>query len=321
MTRRDAGKGHKQGNLMKNMHKTLGFGILMLAIATFSGQKAFAADVTVAWDVPTQNTDGSALTDLAGYKLSWGRALGSYDVTVDAGNSTTRVLTGLSEGATYYAAAKAYNSAGRESSYCTELTFTVADVTAPVITPPAASTLEANAEGKIAVPDFASSLSVTDNVSPRAQIVVSQAPAAGSLVGVGTTAVTLRAADAAGNTAQVAVNLTVNALNLAPVISAGPDVTVTGLTSVVTLAGTASDDGQPSGSTMTVAWSQISGPGVAAFANATSARTTVTFSQAGTYVLRLKGTDGTLDSVDDVQVIIKPILIPGPPRNLRVVTK
>ncbi len=33
---------------------------------------------TLSWTPPTQNTDGSPLTDLAGYRVYWGTSSGNY---------------------------------------------------------------------------------------------------------------------------------------------------------------------------------------------------------------------------------------------------
>jgi hypothetical protein len=93
--------------------------------------------------------------------------------------------------------------------------------------------------------------------------------------------------------------------NQAPVASAGPDRTVT-LPAAITLAGSVSDDGLPAGSTLTAAWTQLSGPGTATFTDPTSATTDVTFSATGTYDLRLTADDSALQGSDDVTVIVNP---------------
>jgi ABC-type glycerol-3-phosphate transport system substrate-binding protein len=37
---------------------------------------------TLTWDAPTTNVDGTPLTDLAGYKVYYGTALGNYKVVI-----------------------------------------------------------------------------------------------------------------------------------------------------------------------------------------------------------------------------------------------
>ena len=92
-------------------------------------------------------------------------------------------------------------------------------------------------------------------------------------------------------------------VNLAPVVNAGPDQIVTYPTAVM-MAGSASDDGLPYGSTLTRTWSKVSGPGTVTFFNATALNATAAFSTAGSYTLRLTVSDGNLSSSDDVIVTV-----------------
>ena len=73
---------------------------------------------TLSWTPPTQNEDGSTLTDLAGYKIYWGTTPGNYtnSVTVDNPGLTTYVVSNLSPG-TYEFVATSVNDAGVESVY------------------------------------------------------------------------------------------------------------------------------------------------------------------------------------------------------------
>lgn len=74
--------------------------------------------VTLSWVAPTENTDGTALTDLAGYKIYYGTSEGSYpnNVVIDNAGVTTYVIDNLSPGIWYFVMT-ANNSAGVESSY------------------------------------------------------------------------------------------------------------------------------------------------------------------------------------------------------------
>jgi Putative Ig domain len=87
---------------------------------------AFAISVTAAagagtaelsWTVPTENTDGTPLTDLAGYRIYHGTSEASLATVVDVpgASSTTYVFRGLPSGPRYFAIAS-YNGAGVESS-------------------------------------------------------------------------------------------------------------------------------------------------------------------------------------------------------------
>ena len=93
--------------------------------------------------------------------------------------------------------------------------------------------------------------------------------------------------------------------NHAPVVNAGPDQTVK-LPAQGTMQGSVTDDGLPTPPTLTSSWSQVSGPGTASFADPTDPTTSVTFPVDGTYVLRLTGDDGALQSLDDVTVTVLP---------------
>jgi hypothetical protein len=72
---------------------------------------------SLSWAAPTQNTDGSALTDLAGYKIYYGTTAGqlSQVISINATGSTSYVVTGLASG-TYYFAVAALASDGTESA-------------------------------------------------------------------------------------------------------------------------------------------------------------------------------------------------------------
>jgi hypothetical protein len=85
------------------------FSIQVVATAT--------ASVTLSWTPPTQNTDGSALTDLAGYKVYWGTTQGSYpnSVTLNNPGLASYVVDQLTP-ATWYFAMSALNNQGIESA-------------------------------------------------------------------------------------------------------------------------------------------------------------------------------------------------------------
>jgi hypothetical protein len=78
----------------------------------------------------------------------------------------------------------------------------------------------------------------------------------------------------------------------------------------ISLAGTASDDGLPTGSSLTTTWSLASGPASVTFGNANAAATTVTFPQGGTYVLTLSGTDGSATAFQNLTVVVPSTFTP-----------
>ncbi|MCM0082099.1 fibronectin type III domain-containing protein [Geomonas sp. Red32] len=99
---------------------------LTAATLTWGARPAEAAQATLNWSAPTTNTNGSTLTDLAGYKVYLGSASHSYQQKIDVGKVTSYAASNLTAGSTYYFAVTAYDTAGNESSYSNEVTKTVA---------------------------------------------------------------------------------------------------------------------------------------------------------------------------------------------------
>ncbi len=75
-----------------------------------------SATATLSWTAPTENTDGTPVTDLAGYHILYGTSPSELTntVTVAGAATTTFEISGLAEG-TYYFAVVAFNSAGLDS--------------------------------------------------------------------------------------------------------------------------------------------------------------------------------------------------------------
>ena len=70
----------------------------------------------VSWTPPVQRTDGSALTDLAGYRVYYGKGLNSLTKIIDIRNAgqTSQFIDDLDTG-TWYFAVTAYTRDGLES--------------------------------------------------------------------------------------------------------------------------------------------------------------------------------------------------------------
>lgn len=85
--------------------------------------------VVLSWTAPTENEDGSPLTDLAGYRLYWAREPGvpgvyPNTVTIDNPGVTIYVVEDLAPG-TYEFVATAFNASGAESRFSNPTTKTV----------------------------------------------------------------------------------------------------------------------------------------------------------------------------------------------------
>ncbi len=128
---------------------------------------------------------------------------------------------------------------------------------------------------------------------------------AGVLLSVGDNQITARAVDAASNEATVSINVKREAQNGSPAVYAGTDQTLT-LPHTASLHGTASDDGLPTGSSLTTNWSVVSNPASVAFTNINSLQTVASFGASGTYVLRLTASDGEISDSDDITITVEP---------------
>ena len=86
---------------------------------TVAAQQTGSAELR--WTPPTHNVDGSPITDLAGYLVSYGTAPRSYTVSLPINGASINNVTieGLEAG-TYYFAVKAVNAAGTVSDYSNE---------------------------------------------------------------------------------------------------------------------------------------------------------------------------------------------------------
>ena len=73
---------------------------------------------TLSWTPPTENEDGTAIIDLAGYRIYWGTTPGSYpnSVTINNPGVVMFVVENLVPGS-YEFAVTAFNTAGVESVY------------------------------------------------------------------------------------------------------------------------------------------------------------------------------------------------------------
>jgi hypothetical protein len=97
------------------------------ASTTPATANSVTGNVTLAWVAPTANTNGSALTNLAGYKIYYGTASKQYTSTISVSNPATLsyVINSLTVGQQYFFAVTAVSSAGVESSDSPEISGTI----------------------------------------------------------------------------------------------------------------------------------------------------------------------------------------------------
>jgi hypothetical protein len=103
------------------------------SLGTSSGSLTSSSDpsnksITLSWSQPTQNSDGTSLTDLAGYTLHYGTASQDYTGTIQI-TSPTQTSYVVSDGSfppgTYYFAISAFNAQQVSSSLSSEVAVNV----------------------------------------------------------------------------------------------------------------------------------------------------------------------------------------------------
>ena len=96
--------------------------------ATGSTAAATAKSVTLSWNAPTENSNGTSLTNLAGYTLHYGTTpqdyTGSIEIT-DPTQTSYVVSNSNFPAGTYYFAISAYNAQQVSSSMSGEVTVTL----------------------------------------------------------------------------------------------------------------------------------------------------------------------------------------------------
>lgn len=93
-------------------------GVTSASLAPFSvAVSSPSGSATVTWTAPTTYTDGTALTDLAGYHVYYGTSPSSLTQVIDVANAgaTSDTISNLAS-ATWYFAVTAYTTSGLESA-------------------------------------------------------------------------------------------------------------------------------------------------------------------------------------------------------------
>jgi hypothetical protein len=94
-------------------HESTALSAFAIAVTTVSNGRA-----TLSWTAPTENTDGSTLGNLSGYRIRYGTSASALTSTIVIENAsvTTYVVEDLAP-ATWYFAVTAVNTTGAESAY------------------------------------------------------------------------------------------------------------------------------------------------------------------------------------------------------------
>jgi len=279
------------------------FSVLLVALLLSVWVRA--EQVTLAWDANTE-------ADLAGYKVHYGTASGSYTTSVDAHKVTTAVVTGLAAGQTYYFVVTAYNAANNESGYSNQVSYSIPAPNGAPATPASPT----GASAALVNASIAFSTSTTDPNGDSLEYrydwgggVFSSWGAAGqshSWSAAGAYAVKAQARDShLAESAWSAGKTVTISQNQAPTANAGPDQTVAA-GAVVSLNGTGSD---PDNGISSWQWRQAAGTSVILSGAVTQqARFTAPNIATGsaTLVFELQATDaGGLSATDSIAVTVQ----------------
>ena len=126
---KDPLKLQSPGSSLKRVLHLLVFGSIALfsmaglMLFVFAGE-ARCADVTVAWDANPEPA-------VRGYVIYYGTSPGNYTQSIDVGNSTNCLISGLQAGATYYMAVTAYDDSRNESGFSNEIVYAASPESSP----------------------------------------------------------------------------------------------------------------------------------------------------------------------------------------------
>lgn len=99
------------------MHHLIRFLLILLASSAVF-EKARGHNIILNWDA-------SASPVVAGYDVYYGTTSGIYPYKVDAGDNLSVTISNLTPGLTYFFAATAYDAAGDESPFSSEVSYIV----------------------------------------------------------------------------------------------------------------------------------------------------------------------------------------------------
>jgi glycosidase len=109
----------------------------------------------------------------------------------------------ISQEGVYTVNVRAVDKAGNVGEMASQLIRV--DRTAPSVVVPAPPAATADGDCQATIPDLAASVTAADNLTPAGALLITQSPAAGTLVGLGSHTITVTVADLAGNSATASI--------------------------------------------------------------------------------------------------------------------
>jgi hypothetical protein len=107
---------------------TIKIGVIAIGLLLFSlpHRITWADNATLSWYPPATYVSGTALTNLAGYKVYYGTVSSTYTQVMNVGLTSNPAapaytLTALAAGSIYFFAVTAYDSSGNESAFSNEV--------------------------------------------------------------------------------------------------------------------------------------------------------------------------------------------------------
>ena len=127
----------------------VGVAVIITAVMLISAKNSLAGQVTLTWNAPTTNADGTPITYFSGaYSIYYGTASGNYSQVTNLNNSNgivTQQVPNLTDGQVYFFVVTAVNTLGNESGYSNEVSKTAQSGTTTTYT----ITASAGANGTI----------------------------------------------------------------------------------------------------------------------------------------------------------------------------
>ena len=194
---------------------TSGTGILKLSVSKYDAPDCSVltvADVTTGSNPYTSGPNALILTASASPSVTSVNCGGSATINISASGGLSPYGGTGSFSRTAGNWTFPVSDARSCSTTVSVIVSTVADTIKPIISQcPVSQTATANGQGTALVPNFLTSVTASDNCTPTSGLIITQSPAAGTAVSVGTTSVIVTVKDSSNNQSTCNTSFIVNA--------------------------------------------------------------------------------------------------------------